>query len=561
MELTPNKYMRDNLTLRDFQQEGIWFLLNIKKGILAFSTGLGKTVTILSTFSYIKSVNPKAFLLYITEKTIIDQSMGDCTEYFKFKPTAIYDMSAAKRTKAFKDASKHSNVLFTNYAQLIWSEQELLELFDTIGADNIVLAFDEATRIKGSTSQTAMIARGMSKVASNVVLSTATPSKGKLEDFFNLTKTLGHNLLSQQDFIERFVVYEKTFNLRIKKGQNFIAFGKGVESNGRVSFIFKYKTSKEITKKPKIGSISPLNKAAGVWKYTIKDYSEYTVDSIHFGEGVKEETIALHMSFGYKTSGYKNLSKFKKIIDPYIFIKSKQDVAKELPPYTTETMWVDESKETKQSIKDLYEEYEGNPNYASLYIATSTIESNKYKTLLDMLEYTFNLEEDKVIVYTPYKSLIKAMQADLIKKGYKVAAIHGDLKQAQREAEKAKFNDDYQIILINDAGNQGLNLQVSGNVVFYNMPLLYGDYQQTAGRISRIGTKHSKLNLYFLITGDTIDQDIFEGCFMQGQLIKRINPKLIEEGALVDIVSGELEADKMELFIKKTIKNRRKQYQ
>ena len=222
VQLIPNKYMKSDFEMRDFQQEGVWFLLQKKKGILAFSTGLGKTNTILSTFSYIKAKNPKAFLLYITEKTLIEQAAIDCDTYFKFKYKCIYDMPAKQRTAHFLKSYK-SDILFTNYAQLIWSEQELIDLYEAIDDENIVLAFDEATRIKGATSQTAMIAKGMCKRTPFVIASTATPSKGKLEDFFNLSKTIGYKLMIDQEFVDRFVVYEKTYGMRLKVKGNFLS--------------------------------------------------------------------------------------------------------------------------------------------------------------------------------------------------------------------------------------------------------------------------------------------------------------------------------------------------
>jgi hypothetical protein len=398
-----------------------------------------------------------------------------------------------------------------------------------------------------------------------VFASTATPSKGKLEDFFYLSKTIGYNLMTNQEFIDRFVVYEKTYGARFRVAKGWLStFSKGrsSESGGRVTFTFKYVTKQAVSKKPKHGTLKLLNAQTMVWQYTCKDYSDYTVDTIHFGTGSKEHALQIHMSTGYKKHGYKNLQKFKKYVNPIMFIRSKQDVAKELPPYTTMLRFITENKATKANVRELYRDYDGNPNYASVYIKVGDEESAKYQDLLGLLEYSLNMDEDKVVIYSPYKTTVKMLQKNLSALGYKVCSIHGDLKAAQRNEAKAKFLDDHQIIIINDAGNQGLNLQVSAHVVFYHLPLLYGDYQQTAGRISRIGTMFNALYLHFLITQNTIDEDMLESVMGQGNLIYAINPKLIEPGALIEGISSvSLEAEKADTYIRTSIRNRRKQYE
>lgn len=558
--------MKSHLNLKDFQHEAVYFALTAEKSILALSTGLGKTIVAFSAFSYIKEKNPKAKLLYITNKTLIEQSKGDCHNYFNLTTLAIYEVHKSKRSKLWKESHQY-DVVFTNYAQLLYSMENIEEFYDKVGADNITIVFDEAVAISGETSKINKIAKGMSKLAKNVILSTATPSKGRLEQFFQLMKILGQNIITDEEFLHRFVQYEKTYFLGIKKANKFVGRSKGKvvsvagQKSPKIQFFFKYISKFDISKSPKFGSLSMLNHKAQVRVYTTSDYSEYIVDSIHFGTGRTEETLQLHLSTGYDIVGYKNLNKFRSLISKHMFVKSKQDVAKELPPYTSSIRYIPESTKTKNKIKQLYLDSEGSPNYASLYIATSDEESSKHRELLTMLENDFNMDEDKIVIYTPYLSILKMLKKSLTDEGYLVCAIHGEVKSSQREAEKQKFLDDHSIILINDAGNAGLNLQISANIIFYNLPITFGDYQQTAGRISRIGTKHSSLFLHYLVTESTIDQDIFECVMGQTNLVKRINPKLVEPGILIDgITSDEVDNDKIDIYIRKRIKNRKEQY-
>jgi len=65
-------------------------------------------------------------------------------------------------------------------------------------------------------------------------------------------------------------------------------------------------------------------------------------------------------------------------------------------------------------------------------------------------------------------------------------------------------------MIINAAAKEGINLQSSGYLMFYDLPFSYGDFLQLIGRIHRIGSKHTNIFLLYLICKHTVDEKVYD---------------------------------------------------
>jgi len=119
------------------------------------------------------------------------------------------------------------------------------------------------------------------------------------------------------------------------------------------------------------------------------------------------------------------------------------------------------------------------------------------------------LQGEKVVIYTRFKTVVNRLEELITKKlKVKVTKITGDVKAEQREDNKLEFNtsSDTNIMIINSAAKEAVNLQSSGYLFFYDLPFSYGDFLQIIGRIHRIGSPHEKIFLMYMICRDSVDE-------------------------------------------------------
>ena len=140
-----------------------------------------------------------------------------------------------------------------------------------------------------------------------------------------------------------------------------------------------------------------------------------------------------------------------------------------------------------------------------------TISVDKQSTILTKIKHeVFNIEQvDKygklieqindrngsIIIFVKTKHGSKRMSLKLIKQGFGANAIHGDLKQSQRELILNKFrNKRYRILVATDIAARGLDISHIEHVINYDLPQKPEDYIHRIGRTARAGLKGSALS-------------------------------------------------------------------
>ena len=112
---------------------------------------------------------------------------------------------------------------------------------------------------------------------------------------------------------------------------------------------------------------------------------------------------------------------------------------------------------------------------------------NKIDTLHDLLT---NDGFDKVMIFGRTKWGIEKLTRDLITRGFKAAAIHGNKTQGQRKRALEQFkHNDVRILLATDVASRGLDIDNVTHVINYDAPESYDDYIHRIGRTGRAGKK------------------------------------------------------------------------
>lgn len=108
---------------------------------------------------------------------------------------------------------------------------------------------------------------------------------------------------------------------------------------------------------------------------------------------------------------------------------------------------------------------------------------NKIEYLLDLL---IQKEYDKVLIFGRTKWGVERLTGELVSRGFKAAAIHGNKRQNQRQKSLTQFKtNQIQILLATDVASRGLDIDDVSHVINYDLPQSYDDYIHRIGRTAR----------------------------------------------------------------------------
>lgn len=120
----------------------------------------------------------------------------------------------------------------------------------------------------------------------------------------------------------------------------------------------------------------------------------------------------------------------------------------------------------------------------------------------EILNRLLNIYNPKLsIVFCNTKRMVDKLVMDLTKKGYNVDALHGDLKQNQRDHVMKRFrNSTIDVLIATDIAARGLDVEDVDIVVNYDLPQQNDYYVHRIGRTARAGREG--LSFTFLVDRD-----------------------------------------------------------
>jgi len=125
----------------------------------------------------------------------------------------------------------------------------------------------------------------------------------------------------------------------------------------------------------------------------------------------------------------------------------------------------------------------GNSNIDHQYYLTQHI--NRYETLKRIIDFNPGIYG---IVFTRTKADAQQITEALIREGYEIEALHGDLTQAQRDKVMARFREkSLQLLIATDVAARGIDVQGITHVINYELPDDTEVYTHRSGRTGRAG--------------------------------------------------------------------------
>ncbi|OGM06602.1 hypothetical protein A2129_01530 [Candidatus Woesebacteria bacterium GWC1_42_13] len=97
---------------------------------------------------------------------------------------------------------------------------------------------------------------------------------------------------------------------------------------------------------------------------------------------------------------------------------------------------------------------------------------------------------DKVLIFGRTKWGVQKLSNELVRRGFKAGAIHGNKNQNQRQRVLNDFkNSRISILLATDVASRGLDIEDVSHVINYDLPNTFEDYIHRIGRTGRANKK------------------------------------------------------------------------
>jgi SNF2 family DNA or RNA helicase len=230
-------------------------------------------------------------------------------------------------------------------------------------------------------------------------------------------------------------------------------------------------------------------------------------------------------------TGYKNLTKLKQKIEPFMLRRLKKDVLTELPDKTYENIYVEFTPEEQALYEAIKEEtmdklkaegmFDKN-NLSSALVKIVRLKqmadscelingsqtSSKLDALKELLQVVLSGDE-KAIVFTTFREMAVILMREL--EQYHPLLIAGGVSPEERDANRLTFNTDeeHKLLIMTSAGSMGLNLQRASNVIHYDLPWSIASTEQREDRAHRHGQKRN-VTIYRMLVQNSIDEYILQ---------------------------------------------------
>lgn len=256
--------------------------------------------------------------------------------------------------------------------------------------------------------------------------------------------------------------------------------------------------------------------------------------------------------------------RLRSLVQPYLLRRTKEEVARDLPPLTTKIFYSEMTSEQKKLYEreksatrnQLLDNFEADDpkfkimvlqsltrlrqlvNHPKLILEAYARESGKFKDILEHWE-VIRKGGHKVLFFSSFVKYLDLFREHFNEKDLGYSWLTGSLRPEQREAQIKRFNEqpDVQSFLISiKAGGTGLNLTAADYVFILDPWWNPTIEQQAIARAHRIGQEEHVI-AYKFITKDSIEEKILKLQERKSQLAEDI----ISKSGSGSFSKGELE--------------------
>src|SRR5690625_3044550 len=161
----------------------------------------------------------------------------------------------------------------------------------------------------------------------------------------------------------------------------------------------------------------------------------------------------------------------------------------------------------------------------------------KAKKLVELIQ---TLNEEKIIVFTEYRTTQYYLQWYLEQHDITSVAFRGGLKKGRKEWIKELFKNNAQVFVATEAGGEGINLQFCRCIINYDLPWNPMRLEQRIGRIHRYG-QDDDIHIYNFAIQNTLEEHIMNLLYNKIDVFESVIGKLDQILSTLNINSMEKE--------------------
>ena len=151
----------------------------------------------------------------------------------------------------------------------------------------------------------------------------------------------------------------------------------------------------------------------------------------------------------------------------------------------------------------------------------------KFDSVVKIIEEKQKQDNNKIILFSTFRHTLAYLNKKFKALNYRIAQIDGSVKDEDRRELRERFKleksnpEALDILLFTEVGSEGLDYQFCDMMINYDLPWNPMRIEQRIGRIDRRGQKSEAVNIYNIITSDTVDADIYSRCLMRIGIFER----------------------------------------
>ena len=383
--------------------------------------------------------------------------------------------------------------------------------------DTVVI--DEAHRLRrdaNTQTKSYQVAELLAKNSKALLLLSATPFRGKLEELYYLLTLLDKNLLGPiHSFQANYCVPEADL----------------VPLKEKIASVVIRRTKKEVG-----GFTRRLAKTIRFELYPQERMlydatTQYVADQFNKAMQTENRAIGFVMTVFQKlldSSSYALLCALKKRHEYLTKLQSEnttlinrlQELDDDAIEDVDEILNV-ESVELENEIATL----------ARLIEMAQHVDKNKKaEKLLQLIKKLKAEKNEKILIFTQFRTTQDYLANVL--QGYKIVLFHGSMSRDEKEQAIETFKNDAHILICTEAGGEGRNLQFCNVLINYDLPWSPLKVEQRIGRIHRFGQSNNVI-IYNFATKNTVAERVLE--------VLNHKLKLFEESlGTPDVILGDI---------------------
>ncbi len=434
--------------------------------------------------------------------------------------------------------------------------------------------FDEAHRLRRDYSkitQSYKFAEILSREVDGLLLLSATPFRGKIEELYFLIRLLDQHLLGPEfAFFNEYVIPSRNGE-SIKKIKdrisNIVIRRRKIEVGGFTRRIAKtirfelspeerlfYDQTTEYVKKEYNLSRQTQNRAIGFIMIVFQKLLDSSTQALL--KALEKRKITLESKLFYTQQTIKE--NHYDIDEDIEYNENEIEILEHL-----------EDLEKPQTIENIFEIRKEILTLSQLIQLGKKIKvDTKLIKLKEIIQKLIQKNHKKIVIFTQFRTTQDYLVEEL--KEYKTNIFHGSLSAEQKEKEIAEFKEKGEILICTEAGGEGRNMQFSDVLINYDLPWSPLKMEQRIGRIHRFGQKNDVIIINFA-TRNTVAERVLNILENKIRIFEEsIGPSDIMLGSIeedgnftqliMDLVAERISKKEFEVNIEQKLENAKKSY-